>query len=350
MRHTPFRRARQARVRLMGRLMGLVLAAALTLPAAREARAEAKEIRIAQQFGIGYLPLHVIKNRGLLEKQLQLAGVPEVAVKWSGLGSGVAMNDSLLSGNLDIASGGVTVFLTVWDRTRRSFGVKGVTILDALPMFLVTNNPKIATLKDFSPSDRIAVTAVKISTMAVVLQMAAEQLHGEGKHATYDPLTVSMRHPDAMAALMSGRSEINSYFGTSPFQYQALESPNIRKILSSYDVLGGPATFNMLWARGDFHDQNPKIFGAFVAAMREAQKIINEDPDEATRIYIVEDNSNLDPAFVKKLIVDPDSKFTTTPLNSMKFANFLHRVGTIRNKPESWKDLFFPEIHDEPGS
>jgi ABC-type nitrate/sulfonate/bicarbonate transport systems, periplasmic components len=262
----------------------------------------------------------------------------------------VAMNDALLSRSLDIASGGVTVFLTVWDKTRTSFGVKGVAILNALPMYLVTANPNVHTLKDFSDKDRIAVTAVKISTMAVTLQMAAEQLLGENNHAAFDKLTVSMRHPDAMAALKSGVSEVNSYFGTPPFQQQAMEFPGVRKILSSYDVLGGPATFNMLWTRGDFHDQNPRLYGAFLAALREAQALINADPDEATRIYLVEDNSKLDAAFIRSLIVDPASKFTTTPLNSMKYATFLHKIGTIRSKPESWKELFFPELHDEPGS
>lgn len=332
-------------------LIGLaVVAAALVVPSGQGARAEAREIRIAQQFGIGYLPLHVMKNRRLLEQQLQQAGLPEVEVKWSGLGSGVAMNDALLSRSLDIASGGVTVFLTVWDRTRRSFGVRGVAILNALPMYLVTANPNIRTLTDFSDKDRIAVTAVKISTMAVTLQMAAEQILGPGKHATYDGLTVSMRHPDAMAALMSGRSEINAYFGTPPFQYQLLQQPGMRKILSSYDVLGGPATFNMLWTRGDFHKENPKIYGAFLAALREAQAFINANPDEATRIYLVEDNAKLDPGLVRSIITDPDSRFTTTPLKSMKYAEFLHKIGTIRTMPESWKDLFFPELHDEPGS
>lgn len=336
---------------LLSTVLGLVVLAVLLLaPHGSGAHAEAREIRIGQQFGIGYLPLHVMKNRNLLEQQLQKAGLPDVAVRWTALGSGVGMNDALLSGNLDIASGGVTVFLTVWDKTRKSFKVGGVAILNALPMFLVTSNPAVRSLKDFTDKDRIAVTAVKISTMSVTLQIAAEQLLGEGKHAAFDRLTVSMRHSDAMAALLSGRSEVNSYFGTPPFQYQALEAPGIHKILSSYDVMGGPATFNMLWARGDFHDNNPTIYRAFLEALREAQAFINADPDEAARIYLVEDKSNLDFAFIRGLIVDPAAKFTTTPLNSMKYANFLHKIGTIRNQPESWKDLFFPELHDEPGS
>jgi len=34
----------------------------------------------------------------------------------------------------------------------------------------------------------------------------------------------------------------------------------------------------------------------------------------------------------------------------MKYAEFMHRIGTLKNLPASWKDLFFPEIHGVPGS
>ena len=57
-----------------------------------------------------------------------------------------------------------------------------------------------------------------------------------------DALTVSLSHPDAQVALLSGASEITAHFSSPPFQYQQLEKPGIRTVLSSYDVLGGPAT------------------------------------------------------------------------------------------------------------
>jgi len=34
----------------------------------------------------------------------------------------------------------------------------------------------------------------------------------------------------------------------------------------------------------------------------------------------------------------------------MKYADFMHRTGSIRNLPQSWKDVYFPEIQGEPGS
>ena len=39
-----------------------------------------------------------------------------------------------------------------------------------------------------------------------------------------------------------------------------------------------------------------------------------------------------------------------TPLSTMKYASFMASVGSLKAAPASWKDLFFPEVHDLPGS
>ena len=67
----------------------------------------------------------------------------------------------------------------------------------------------------FSDKDRIAMPAVKVSIQAVTLQMAAEQEFGQGQHGRLDHLTVSMSHPDATAALLSGRSEVTGRLAES---------------------------------------------------------------------------------------------------------------------------------------
>ncbi len=83
---------------------------------------------------------------------------------------------------------------------------------------LITSNPAIHTVKDFSDKDRIAVQGVKISAQALVLEMAAAQAFGEENYAKLDPLTIQMSHPDALAALLSGHSEITAHLGVAPFQ------------------------------------------------------------------------------------------------------------------------------------
>lgn len=47
---------------------------------------------------------------------------------------------------------------------------------------------------------------------------------------------------------------------------------------------------------------------------------------------------------------DPDTRYTAAPQGVMKYADVLHRIGTIKTRPPAWRDLFFPPAHDKPGS
>jgi NitT/TauT family transport system substrate-binding protein len=66
--------------------------------------------------------------------------------------------------------------------------------------------------------------------------------------------------------------------------------------------------------------------------------------------YIRLDNSKLTPEFVEKIITDPEIQYSTTPQNILKYTDFMARVGTLKNKPATWQELFFPELHDRAGS
>ncbi len=46
----------------------------------------------------------------------------------------------------------------------------------------------------------------------------------------------------------------------------------------------------------------------------------------------------------------PATEYSTTPFNTMKFADHMSKVGTLKTKPASWKDYFFPESYALPGS
>ena len=95
-----------------------------------------------------------------------------------------------------------------------------------------------------------------------------------------------------------------------------------------------------------------------VNSTRECHIITIEDPVEVLHadkravvdLWLKAENSKLDPAFVESIIKDPENVFTTTPQNVMKYAEFMHRTGAIKEMPASWRDLFFAEIHDKPGS
>jgi len=260
------------------------------------------------------------------------------------------MNTALIAGTLDFASGGVGPVLQIWGRTRGTIDVRGVAALGSLPLYLNTINPAIKTVADFSPKDKIALPAVKVSIQAVVLQMAAARLFGDSAYSSLDALTVSMSHPQAAAALLSGGTEITAHFTNSPFQEQELQDTRVRRILNSYDVLGGPATLNSLYAAAKFRVENPRVYAAVVGALREAMTIINGDKAAAAKLYVEEEKSKLSPEAVHKIIGDPQFIFTVAPQGFMKFADFMHKTDALKIKPASWRDVFFPELHSEDGS
>jgi NitT/TauT family transport system substrate-binding protein len=332
----------------MQRMFAAALAAALVLMVGA-ARAEMTEIKVAQQFGIGYLPLMIMEEQKLIEKHAKAAGL-DVTVSWAKFAGGNVMNDALLSGSLQFASGGVGPLVTLWARTRGNLDVKGVAAINSMPLYLNTRNPAVKTIKDFTDQDRIALPAVKVSIQAVTLQMAAEKAFGEGQQNRLDPLTVTLSHPDAQTALLSGKSEITAHFGSPPFQYQQLEKPGIHTVLNSYEVLGGPATFNNVWTTSKFRSENPKLYDAFVKALDESMAIINRDKRAAAEAYlrISRDKDSLE--HILAMLNDPQIVFTTTPQNVMKYVQFMHKTGAIKTGAGSWKDVYFPNVHNLQGS
>jgi NitT/TauT family transport system substrate-binding protein len=323
---------------------------AVLLSTALASRAEVSELKIAEQYGISYLPLMVMEDQKLVEKYAKAAGIPDLKVTWAKFAGGNVMNDALLSGSLHFASGGVAPLITLWAKTRSNYEVKAAAAINSMPLYLNTRNPNVKSLKDFTEKDKIALPAVKVSIQAVTLQMAAEQAYGAGQQNKLDSLTVSMSHPDGQTALLSGTGEVTAHFSSPPFQYQQLEKPNIRTVINSYDVLGGPATFNLVWTTSRFRAENPKVYDAFLKALDEATAMINKDKKWAADSYlrISRDKSSADS--ILNMLNDPKIVYTTTPQNVIKYVDFMHKIGSIKVKPASWKDLFFSNVHSLPGS
>ena len=328
-------------------LLALFAAAVLLQPLA--AQAQTKTVRLAKQFGISYLPLTIMEQKHLLEAHGKKLGL-DLKTEWVVFTSGAPMNEAIISGNLDFASGGVGPLLTIWGKTRGNLGVKGVAALNSMPLYLNSINPNVKTIKDFTDKDRIALPAVKVSIQAITLQMAAEKAFGPGQHGKLDALTASLGHPDGMAAMMSGKSEITAHFTSAPFMYQELEDTRVKKILDSYEVLGGPHTFNVIWATTKFHDDNPKIIEAFIAALDDAMKQIAANPAEAAAVWVKAENSKLSAAYIEKLVRLPENEWTMVPKKITDYAVFMNRIGLLSPKPESWRDVFFPATQKLPGS
>lgn len=306
----------------------------------------AAEVHVATQYGFGFLPMMVTEHEHLFDQRLAEAGLKDTTVRWSTLGTGSAANDALLSGSVDITSGGVAPFIVLWAKTKGS--VRAISALNSLPLTFNTRDPNVHQLEDLTDKDRIALTAPKISVHAILLQIAASKRWGMRDYAHYDSWTVSMSQPDGMAALLSGG--VSNHFTAPPYGYAEAQHAGIRTIATGEQILGGPATFIATWTTAKFRTANPLVYQAFLSATSDAIDTINKNPKSAAEIYLEMSRDKMSQAEVLALLSDPATHFTTTPQNVMTFARFMFDVGTIKTKPDTWKDMFFPEIHELPGS
>jgi NitT/TauT family transport system substrate-binding protein len=327
----------------------LGLAALMLAVTAAAPRAEIAEVTIAQQFGVAFLPLMLMERDGLIEKHAKAAGI-EVKTNWQKVAGPSVINDGLLSGTVHFGTVGAPSLITLWSKTKGNVGIKGMAAITSYPLYFVTRNPDLKSLKDLSDKDKIAVPSVKISTQALMLQMAAFDLFGPGSYQKFDELTVSLSHPDAMVALMNNTSGVNAHFATSPFYEAEMKIPGARVLTTSYEILGGRASALVVITTTKFHDANPRVYKAFLAAEKEAIETINKDKRAAAKAYLEIANdrkSTLEEIFA--VINDKDYVYTLSPEKVFKTAVFMGKVGTIKDPPAKWQDMFFPDIHDLPG-
>lgn len=291
--------------------------------------------------GFGFLPLHMMKEHKLIEKHAEKAG-QKITINWANIGGPSVMIDALLSGSADFISAGPPSFLLLWDRTKGTAGVKGVAAISSMPMYLNARAPHLKSLDDLKEGDKIAVTSVKSSIPSIVMQMYAVEKYGKDQAFKFDPYTVSMNHGDAAAALISGGGSIAAHYASSPLAQREMKTEGIRTIQNSDDVMGGSTTFTMVSTTTRFHDENPKVYAAFVAALEEAQAMIKADKEGATKVLIASMGGSGSVDEMMKILNDPSVKYTTKPENVLKYAKFMNDIKSIKNRPEKLEELFFP--------
>ena len=328
-----------------------VCLASFALTVAATAAAQLDQIRIGRTPTLSQLPIYVLESENLVEKHAKAVGLGTVKVTYIDVAGGAVLNDMLLGGNLEFATGGLPPFLILWSKTGGTANeVKALAAVGGTPSTLYTRNPNVKSIKDLSPTDRIAVAGVKSSQVAIVLQMAADDVFGEQNYSRLDPLTVTMRDADAVGLMKSGAGEITGHFTYDPFRAAYAGDPKIRPILQSKDVLGGAGTVTVAYTTSRFHDANPKAVAAYLAALREGDQIIKDDPARAARDFRKLAKARQSEDELAAMIRQPDAQYTMAPVALMKFATFMARIGTLKEAPKSWKDVFFPEAHDLSGS
>jgi len=310
--------------------------------------ASAKEVKVAIQFGLAYLPVMMMKEDGLLEAEAKKRGIDDVQLSVVKISGSTAVNEAILSNNVEMGVMGTPSLLIMWEKTKPRLAVRGLASMSSFPMVLNTTKTSASSLKDFGPKDRIALPATT-GPQAMVLRMAAEKEFGTGQYQRMDTNMVALPHPEAMGAMLS-KTEVTGHFTNIPFSAMEARNGSIKRVLSSHEILGTKATFVQLVATSKFVKDDPKLAEATVAAVEEAMRRIAADPARAADVYLKNEPSKLPPEFYVDLIKDPENAFSAVPTGIIRYAEFMHRTGQLKSMPSSWKDVYFEFMHSKAGS
>jgi NitT/TauT family transport system substrate-binding protein len=332
-------------MRWISRFLAFVALAIVSIAPAPAA--ESDQFRIARQPGLVYLQAIIMEDKKLIEKHAAALGMKDLKVNWSIITSGGVMTEALLSDSIDIATTGVSNMLLAWGKTGN---IKMVTGMAGVPFFMLTRNPNVKSIKDFGPNDRIAVPTIRVSMQAMMMGIALEKELGLGQHNKLDNNQVQLGHPEALQALLNPQHEVNSHFSIPPFQDIAMRSPLVHRVFISTDVLGGPITISNCWAKQSFVDANPIKVRAFIAAMDEASAMVTNDSKAAAEIYVRVTKEKITVDELVAIIKQPGAIFSAIPQRTMLWAEYMHRIGLIKQKPQSWRDFSFPFIYERAGS
>lgn len=230
-----------------------------------------ESIGIAEQFGIAYAPLQIMKEKGILEEKL-----PGVQINWKQFGGPTGIRESMLNGEVDFGFMGVAPVLIGIDNGMKWRYAAGIS---ANEVAVVTTRADMSSLKDITAQDRIAILS-PACTQHVLLCMLAQQQLGDA-HALDNQL-VSMSHPDSVNALLSG-TEITAHVSTPPYITQEVNGgANI--IATGEEIMGEPFTFISCVAMEDFYENNREYYDAFMEALQESVDYMNENRQEAVRL------------------------------------------------------------------
>ncbi len=279
-------------------------------------------IRIAQQYSMQYAPVYVMKEMQLLEKEL-----PGVKLEWTKFGSGAAMNEALISGQLDLGFMGVPPALIAIDKGADYRIACGISV----PPSEVVVNPStgIESLEDINAEHKIAVPGVG-STQHIYLSMAAKEKFDDPKH--FDNNLVAMSHPDAYTALISG-TDVSAHFSNMPYIDLEIQE-GMKSIISAEDLGGGASIIGV--SSKNLHD-NEAAYNALMKALAKAIELINNGDEEAMKI--ISETEKLDIETANRYVKWPGLKFTSDLYKVDELAEFMLEAGYLKNEYKGFESV-----------
>lgn len=236
-----------------------------------EQQVKEETFTIAEQFGIAYAPLNIMKELGLLEKRL-----PGVTIEWKQFGGPTAIREGMLNGEIDFGFMGISPVLIGIDN---GMEWKYATGISSNQVAIVTDREDLNSLADFTPEDKIAILSPGCTQHVLLCMLAGQELSDS---RCLDSQTVSMTHPDATNALISD-TEIAAHVATPPYIQKEL-SYGMHIIADGEDIMGEPFTFISGVSMISFYENHRDWYDAFIEALEESIDYINNNKEEAAAL------------------------------------------------------------------
>jgi NitT/TauT family transport system substrate-binding protein len=306
-------------------LLGLTLFASACGNATSASSSSApSSFTIAYQPGLGAVTLVTLKHQKTLEKLF-----PNTTFDWKVVFSGASVRESMIANQVQLGALGLPPFLVGWDR---GFNWKVLTASSRSDSWLVTKNPRIKSLKDFTSSDKIGVVAPD-SQQAIILRKAAQDQLGDA-HAL-DQNIVAITSEDGEQALLSG--QIAAHLSGLPFQQREVDTGG-RIILHTTDAFGKVGA-GLIALAPNFDEQYPDFTKKVRQAFLDATNYASTHHEEVAQ-YLSQDQAGGGTAAQFKALLDNSAfVFDTTPSGLITYAKFMQSIGLISKVPGSVKDL-----------
>lgn len=290
-------------------------------------------ISIAEQYGLAYAPVQVMKELKLLEKNLS-----GIKTEWKQLSNTASIREAMLAGRVDVGFIAIPPFLIGWDK---GMPWKMASGLSESPVGLVTWENGIRSLKDFTKNHRIAVPQPG-SVQHILLSMACEREFGDAKK--FDNQLVTLAHPDGMSALLA-KKEITAHFTAPPYLMKELEQPGMTKVLSGAEAFGGEFTFIVGVTTERFHDQNPLVYQAYIKSLHEAMEFVRENPKQTVSLLSAE--YRIPEVELLKYLQAPGTNYRPEIKGIKEFAAFMKRNGYISRIPQKASEIIWEKVNYE---
>ncbi|MDD2534143.1 MAG: ABC transporter substrate-binding protein [Eubacteriales bacterium] len=280
-------------------------------------------ITVAEQYGLAYAPIQIMKENGYLDAALKArAGGRPYEITWVKLANTAAIQEAMVADTLDVAFVGIPPFLIGRDQ---GMDWSIFTGLSECPVELFVNDPAITNLRDLVGQGKIALPQPG-SIQHILLAMAAEKELGDAK--IFDQQLVSMKHPDGLQALINHQGVIAQYTAP-PYNFIAAETPGIAMLSSGEVALGEPFSFIVGIAEAPFLADELRR-SALQSALAESFAFIQNHPDEAAAQLAT--SFELSPETARSYLDDRTIQYGESIRGVQAFADFMVKTGYLKRQ------------------